>query len=308
MGRHTGEQGSQGAFSPGPSDSVLRPGTSIRDALGWATSALLAGETETPRLDAEILLGHILSLSRTQLCVYWHDSLDAESARRYAQVVRRRAGHEPVAYLVGERAFYDVDLYVDRRVLIPRPETEQIVDEALAWSRGQHGGALRIADVGTGSGALAIVMARYLSRARVWAADISANALRVAAENISRHDLTDRICLVCCDLLGPLLGPFDLIMANLPYVARGEVEFLSPDIREYEPILALDGGEDGLSGIRRLLPQVWDRLAQPGLLLVEIGDQQAKAVVEMAKVYLPSDHVTVLRDYAGLDRVLRVER
>lgn len=303
MCNRIGERGCQKATL-----SVPHQVMSVRDALSWAVRALLAGGNETPRLDAEILLGHVLSLSRAQLPVHWHESLDAEAARRYVELVRRRAAHEPVAYLVGERAFYDVDLYVDRRVLIPRPESEHIVDEALAWCEGQPESTLRIADVGTGSGALGIALGRHLVLARVWATDISAEALRVAAHNSSRYGLRDRISLVCCDLLGPLLGPFDLIVANLPYVARRDADALSPQITEYEPIVALDGGEDGLDVVRRLLPQVRERLAAPGLLLVEIGHEQAKSAVELAEAYLPEGDATLLRDYAELYRVLRVER
>lgn len=285
-------------------------GMSVADALRWATRALVAGGSATPRLDAEVLLGHLLALGRAQLYVHWDDPLDALSARRYTGLIRRRVAHEPVAYLVGARAFYDLNLMVDEHVLIPRPETEHMVEAALAWAQERHVSwqPLRVVDVGTGSGALAIVMARHLVSAEVWATDVSPGALRVTAGNLRCYHLSERVTLLCGDLLAPLAGPFDLILANLPYVARKEIETLAPDVTDYEPRLALDGGEDGLDLIRRLLLQVPPRLARPGLLLLEIDHRQAEAVLVLVRQHLPDAVATLLADYAGLERVVRVER
>lgn len=282
------------------------PCIAIREALRWATRAIARSGSATPRLDAEVLLGYVLLLSRTKLYVHGDEPLDAQPTARYKDLVRRRVAHEPVAYIIGQRAFFDVDLLVDRHVLIPRPETELLVEEALAWGREQRGRVLRVVDVGTGSGAIATVLARHLTRTQVWATDISLAALRVAQRNAGRHDAN--VHLVCGDLLTPLLGPLDLIVANLPYIARKEIDSLAPDVAEYEPRLALDGGEDGLDLVRRLLPQTTDRLSRPGLLLLEIDHRQAKAVMEMVSLHLPDARATVLYDYAGLERIVRVER
>jgi release factor glutamine methyltransferase len=282
--------------------------TSIGEALRWATWLLTAQGFDSPRLDAEILLRHVLGLTRTALYVYLHEPLDAESASRYKEIVRRRLAHEPVAYLTGKRAFYDVDLYVDENVLIPRPESEHLIDAARAWARAQDRSSLRVVDVGTGSGALAIVLARHLPGAKIWAVDISFDALRVAACNVRRYDFQERIDLVCGDLLQALSGPFDLIVANLPYIPREEMPSLPTNVAAYEPHLALDGGEGGLVFMQRLMQQAAQKLAEPGLFLLEIDPRQAGAVTEIAHQIFTGAEVRVLQDYAKRDRIVEIER
>jgi len=163
-------------------------------------------------------------------------------------------------------------------------------------------------DVGTGSGAIALVLARHLAQARVWATDVSLAALHVARANLQHYGLAQRVALVCGDLLTPLAGPFDLIAANLPYVTSDELPTLAPDVRAYEPRLALDGGPDGLALIARLVDQAPERLARPGLLLLEIDPRQAAQVTALAHNAFPDADVTILKDYAGWDRVVCVER
>jgi len=282
-------------------------GRPVREALRWAAVAL-APTSSTPRLDAEVLLAHVLSVSRAQLHLRWNHALGSARSQSYRQLVRQRAAHEPVAYLVGVQPFYDVDLRVDRRVLIPRPETEHLIEEALSWAQRRSQRPLRLVDVGTGCGALVIVLARHLPHAQAWAVDVSRQALEVAASNLDRHGLREQVKLVCGDLLSSLRGPFDLIVANLPYVASEGLPHLPPDITAFEPRLALDGGQDGLALVRRLLAQCPDRLAPGGLVLLEIGDGQGQAVCRVVREHLPLAQATVLRDYAGLERVVRFER
>ena len=283
---------------------AMRVGAAVR----WAAELFAHSGISTPRLDAEILLGYVLSVERTQLYVHWDKPLDGPSLWQFTALVRRRMAREPVAYLIGRRAFYDLDLYVSHDVLVPRPETEHLVEAALAWGQQYAERPLRIVDVGTGSGALAIALARHFARAHVWAVDVSSEALCVAAENVRRYGLKGRVTLVCGDLLQSLASPFDLIVANLPYVAHGEFGSLSPEVAVYEPRLALDGGEDGLDLIRRLLPQASRRLAPSGELLLEIDHRQAKEVVGLVRRHLPGAEIDVLRDYAGLERVVCAER
>ena len=190
-------------------------------------------------------------------------------------------------------------------VLIPRPETEHIVDEALAWARDQKA-CLRVLDVGTGSGALAVVLAQHLGCGSVWAVDISRAALVVAARNVDRYHLGHRVLLVCGDLASAFAGTFDLIVANLPYIARAELDILPPDVGDYEPRLALDGGDDGLDLVRRLLAQLKELLACPGLLLLEIDPRQAETAQDLALRVWPCAEVRMIRDYAEWPRVLRV--
>jgi release factor glutamine methyltransferase len=241
-----------------------------------------------------------------QLLSRWRDDLTSAEAEQFAALLARRAAHEPVAYLLGRRAFYDVELMVTRDVLIPRPETEHLVEAALFWAA-EHPPRW-VVDVGTGSGALAVTMARHLPTARVVAVDLSAAALAVAARNVARYGLGERVTLLQADLLSVLGGPCDLIVANLPYIPQADIATLAPEVAAYEPHLALDGGVDGLALFRRLLVQVPAVLATPGLLLLEIDHRQADAVVALATQHLPRARVTVLRDLAGLPRVVRVEK
>jgi len=283
-------------------------GLSVRDALYRAVRVLADSGSDSPRLDAEVLLAHVLGTSRTDLYVRWAEPLAEEPAQRFAALVRRRAAHEPVAYLIGHREFYDLDLYVDHRVLIPRPETEHLLEDALAWARGQKVWPLRVVDVGTGSGALAVALARHLENAHVWAVDLSAAALEVAEINVRRYGLQDRITLVQGNLLASFTGPFDIITANLPYVPQEDWPSLAPDVAAYEPRSALDGGKGGLEVILRLLEQTPERLAYPGLLLLEIDHRQMDTVLSVARILLPDTRASVVRDYAGLARVIRIER
>jgi len=288
------------------SQEALRAGPlSVRDALRWAVRVLVSSGSDSPRLDAEVLLAHALGIRRSQLPLYWEETLSTEAAEAFTILVRRRAAHEPVAYLVGRRAFYDLDVCVDARVLIPRPESELLVEEALSWARAHEGDVWRVADVGTGSGALAIALARHLPSAWVWGTDLSPEALAVARENARCYGVEGRIGWVCCDLLSALAGPFEIIVANLPYIPHEEIASLPPDIVNYEPHLALDGGPGGLTVIERLLQQVPERLSRPGLLLLEIDSRQAERTAALAGASLPDAHIAVLRDLAGLPRVVR---
>lgn len=286
-----------------PAESIT-----VRDAVAWATRLLASRQCDTPRLDAEVLLGFVLGVARARLHAHWSDALDAAATARYADAVRRRARHEPVAYIIGVRAFYDLDLEVTPDVLIPRPETEHLLEDALTWALAQAHRRIRALDVGTGSGALAVGLARHLPHAQVWAVDRSLAALRVARRNLARYGLEQRVTLVCSDLLASLVGPFDLVVANLPYIPCADLDHLAPDIVNYEPRSALDGGQDGLDLIRRLLDEVPRRLSENSLLLLEIESRQGEAVKRLAEELFPNAEITLLRDYAGLDRVVRIER
>jgi release factor glutamine methyltransferase len=284
----------------------------VRDALRWALRLLVAHGADSPRLDAELLLAHTLGVERPQLMVLWDDCLSPEQATAYTALVRRARDDEPIAYILGERAFYDVDLRVSPAVLIPRHETEHLVEEALAWAGANpdplRATRLRVVDVGTGSGALAVVLARHLPAAEVWAVDVSCDALRVARGNAEQYGVAGRIAFLCADLLDGLAGPFQVIVANLPYIDPLEWPDLQPGIRRYEPRLALDGGERGMAVIERLIAQLPDRLGAPGIALLECDHRQARELATRAGAALPDAGVRVLPDLAGLDRVVRIER
>jgi release factor glutamine methyltransferase len=261
---------------------------------------------DTPRLEAEVLLGHVLGLTRAQIHAHLGRRLDAAELESYYELVERRRQHEPVAYIIGHKEFYGLDFCVDRRVLIPRPETELLVEKGLEIGQvASH--PLTIADVGTGCGAMAISLAVNLPQAIIYALDVSFEALEVTALNCGRYRVEKHVHLLQGDLLSPLPEPVDLIVANLPYVSGAEWEQLPRTITAYEPRSALDGGPDGLNAIRRLLAQVQSYLKPQATILLEIGAAQGAAVTNLAGRHFPAAIVEVAQDYAGLDRMVVVE-
>jgi len=271
----------------------------IGDALEEGT-ALLERATDAPRLEAEVLLAHVTGLPRTALLAHPERSLPAARQIAYRGLLRRRAASHPLPYLTGRVEFYGLELAVTPDVLIPRPETETLVEMALERR------PATVVDVGTGSGCIAVALAVHLPGARVYATDISAPALRVAAANARRHGVQDRVRLIRCDLVGPLRGPFDLIVSNPPYVAEEEWGHLPRSVRQHEPALALHGGPDGLAVARRLLESAPPLLGPSGALLVEIGAAQGERAAALARSLLPKGHVAIHPDLAGRDRVLEV--
>ncbi len=292
----------------------LARGTTVGRALATARQRLKEAGCENARLDAEVLLAHTLGVNRAWLYAHPERRLRPDEAAAFEALVMRRARHEPVAYLVGHKSFYGLDFIVDRRVLIPRPETEVLVEQALEvlrWHQARHeqngsSRALRVADVGTGCGAIAVTLAVKCPDLRVYAIDVSEDALAVAEQNVRRHGVEDRVVLLQGDLLTPLSEPVELIVANLPYIPATDWPTLAPDITEYEPRVALDGGPDGLAVIERLLAQASAWLLPRGVILLEIGRDQGDPVRQRALRHFPWAQVDVLSDYAGLDRIVRI--
>lgn len=273
-------------------------------ARGWA-AAELAASTEKPHLEAELLLAALLERSRAYLLAHLDAPLPEAVAATYRAWVLRRAAGEPLPYITGRIEFFGLDFAVSPAVLIPRPETELLVEAALAHVAERAGVPPRIADVGTGSGCIAVTLALQLPQARLYALDISPEALAIAQQNAARHGVADRIGFLEGDLLTPLSEPVDLIVSNPPYVAESEWETLPVSVRR-EPRLALLAGADGLAVVRRLLAQTPAKLRPGGLLLVEIGEWQGAAVLELAQQTFPTAECRILTDLAGKDRVLRV--
>jgi release factor glutamine methyltransferase len=275
-------------------------------ALLRAAQTHLELHSTTPRLDAELLLAHLLAWPRARLIAEGGHPIPAGLAEAFVALVTRRANGEPVAYLVGHKEFYGLDLAVDRRVLGPRPETELLVELSLAAARriaAARAAPLRIADIGTGSGAIAVALAAHLPGALLDAVDISADALAVAEVNMARHGLAGQVRLLRGDLLAPLDGLYDLIVSNPPYTILAEVE---PNVLAHEPHLALAGGPDGADLYRRLLADAPARLARGGALLCEIGAWQGELVASLARAAFPAAETRVDRDLAGRDRVVSV--
>ena len=278
----------------------------LRAALVAATARLRAAGVDSPRLDAEILLLHALGQDwdRTRLYTVFADPLPPDVAEAYAALIARRGEGEPVAYLVGRREFMGRPFAVGPGVLVPRPETECLVEWIVARVRaGAVGATPRAVDVGTGSGAIALSLAAALPDARVVALDRSTHALRWARENRDQLGPSDRVLLVRGDLLAPV-GSVDLIAANLPYLRP---EQLHAGIAR-EPAEALVGGPDGLGPYRALLAQAGASLCSPGLLAAEIDPEQAPAMVALCRAAFPGATIGVERDLAGLARFVTVER
>jgi len=275
---------------------------SVEEALAEGIRELDQVGIESARLDAEVLLADSLGITRSQLYVRLNQGLAPEEYEAWTEYLARRKRGEPVAYILGCKEFYGLDFYVDRRALIPRPETELLVERAMELAGGN---ALSlIADIGTGSGCIAVSLAKALPEAKIYAVDISSEALAVAAINCQKHGVGERIELLWGDLLEPLPEPVELIVANLPYVSEPEFVSLPKEIRDYEPKIALNGGPDGLALIRCVLAEAKSYLKPGGKILLEIGATQGSAAIALAKRSFPKARLEVIPDYAGLDRML----
>jgi release factor glutamine methyltransferase len=280
---------------------------SIQEVLVSAVRALgMRMDYRHARFEAELLLANALGITRTYLLARLADPLDAATAARFAAMVARRAQGEPVAYILGHKEFYGLDLVVDRRVLIPRAETELLVELALgALKSVSHPGPL-VVDVGTGSGAIALAIARHAESARIIATDISADALAVAGLNARRLNLAERVQFIQSDLLYAIDQQADILVANLPYIPLGRFEELPREIRHFEPRPALVGGLDGLSIFARLLDQVDAHVDRAGIVFLEISEEQGSEARALGEARIPGARVSIHRDLEGLDRVVEI--
>ena len=278
----------------------------IREALRRASQRLAAAGSDEASLEAELLLAHALSTDRTHLFQRISDVLPPDHATAFEALLGRRLAHEPTAYIIGHREFYGLEFEITPAAIIPRPETETLVELVLGFARERGLAALAIADIGVGCGAIAVALSVSLPEAAVIAVDISPEALALARRNAERHGVGARIDFRQGDLLAPLDAPVDAIAANLPYVRSGDLEAGPPEIREHEPRLGLDGGADGLDLIRRLLRDAPRYLSPGGALFAEIGEEQGELARALAAASFPQAQIEVQPDLSGLDRVLVV--
>ena len=271
----------------------------LAEVLNRNRAVLTQNAIEDASLEAELLLRHTLKLNRTQLYIELENELSPQDERAYEALIARRLKGEPSAYIIGHREFYGRDFQVNHHTLVPRPESELLVERALSLWHDQR--IPTIADIGTGCGAIAISLALELPRAKIYATDLSAKALEVAASNCQRHGVTDRVRLIQGDMLEPLPGPVELIVANLPYVRRAEI---APD--NFEPWLALDGGADGTEMIAGLCRQAKSKLAENGSMLLEIGAGQRQTITELLCRLFPDGDMEVFPDLGGIERVVHL--
>ena len=277
----------------------------IRQVASEVEAILERNGISDSRLEAEVLLRHALQYERAQFYASLNEHISAEHIQHIQDLVERRIGREPLAYITGQREFYGLDFFVSPNVLIPRQETELLVDAALAFAREHPVGVIAIADIGTGSGAIAIAIGVNLPDSSVFATDCSADALKVANCNRRRHDIANRVSLHRGDLLAPIVQRVDLIVSNPPYIANHLLPGLPSEVLR-EPQLALDGGDEGLEVIRRLLEQAPPKLKAGGQLILEISPEQLEQVCATAQEQFPDSEVSHINDLLGLARCVTI--
>lgn len=281
----------------------------IKQSLIWAIKFFKKSKNISPALDAEILLAFTLKKPKEFLYAHSEKKITAAQFSKFKKIIARRAKHEPIAYIIGHKYFYDLDFFVNKRVLIPRPETEILVENTI------NKNPTAIIDVGTGSGAIAVSLAHRLPNAKIFATEISSAALKVAQKNISHHKVA--VTLLCGNLLKPLLKKSKItnfksltIAANLPYLTTNQWKKTQPEIKKYEPRQALDGGADGLKYYRELLQQLELLITGHRLSITsffEIDPSQKKSITKLIKRRFPAAKIEIKKDLAGRDRLVIFE-
>ncbi|MBN2569352.1 MAG: peptide chain release factor N(5)-glutamine methyltransferase [Deltaproteobacteria bacterium] len=272
--------------------------------------ALLRGKGfSTPRLDAEVLLAACLKCDRLSLYTRRIDSITDERAEEFDGWITRRSKGEPVAYIVGEKEFWSLDFYVNKNALIPRPDTEVLVEEVIRISEEYaEKDNIKVLDVGTGSGSIGVAIASEYPNMTVVAIDSSLEAVSLARRNALRHNLLDRIFFVCASLLKPILGKFDIVVSNPPYISESEYDTLPPEVRNFEPRGALVAGPDGTEFHRDLVTGAQEILNRGGWLVMEVGTGQSKTIENMLREEGAYNQISSRRDYAGIERVVTGRR
>ena len=270
--------------------------------LDWAQHKLLQAEVASPRLDAEVLMAESLNISRTELMTYPGRVLNQVEAENFRSSIERRVLREPVSHITGVQEFWSLEFSVNEKVLTPRPETEILVEQCLK-ALAKNSSPFKILDLGTGSGILAITLAKEFPQSQITA--IEKSALEVAQKNALRHAVADRISFVSADMMkADWQGPYHLIVSNPPYIESENLSKCMPEVRQYEPVQALDGGRDGLDYYRFIVPRAMEQLDEGGLLAFEIGHNQAAAVVTLMENCSGYQDIQVVQDYSGYDRVV----
>jgi release factor glutamine methyltransferase len=294
--------------------SEHREAWTVRRLLEWTTPFFTRKEVDSPRLSAELLLAHVLKVPRLKLYTDYERVLAEKDLGAYRALVQRAAEHEPIAYLTGTAHFFNLEFEINRDVLIPRPDTETVVENVLQLARHQSGmEAPRVLDLCTGSGCIAAAIAHHLKSSTVLATDVSEGAVDVARRNVERLGLAGRVVVEQGDLYEALskvvdVQPFNLIVSNPPYIPTGKIEELDRNVREYEPISALDGGLDGFAIHRRILAGAGERLVSGGRVYLEIGYDQGETGREIAAGHSEFEDVKVLKDHSGNDRVVTARK
>lgn len=312
MSRSNAQPNAQHAAAPGESWTIGR-------LLQWTQSHFEKAGLDAPRLSAELLLAHAMDCRRIDLYARFEQEPSDSQRAAFRALVRRAAEHQPIAYLTGSKEFYSLDFFVTPDVLIPRPETELLVERTIDYCRDHPADRHDVLDVGTGSGCIAIAISKRVATVRAVATDVSEAALAVARRNVERHGLTDRVRLVQADLLelpndalppadGTHVPGFDVIVSNPPYIGHGERDALPKNVRDYEPAVALFAGPDALAVYRRIAADAERHLKPAGTLLLEVGMGHAAAVEEIFEGATSLNRMGRFKDLAGIERVVQFER
>lgn len=286
----------------------------VLEILNWAARYLKDHHIENPRLNAELLMAYSLQENRESLYMRLKEPLGEEQRDTFERLVQRRISGEPIQYILGKQQFWSIDFKVDPRCLIPRPETELLVEETVSiLSRYPSSEIPRVLEIGTGSGAIAIALAKEVKEVDIIATDISRDALSLAKENATSLGLLSKIRFLQANLFEPFSNlrgrePFFIILSNPPYIARPEIKKLSREVKDFEPLIALDGGEDGLDYYRRIISQAPHYLKRGGWLLLEVGNNQADSVSEMIEADRRFQKPQCVKDLSGIQRVVKAQR
>jgi release factor glutamine methyltransferase len=279
----------------------------VKDILKQSIKLLKDGGIESPQLDAEVLLSYVLNKDRSQLYIYPDYVLNEDENSHYRALIDKRLERIPISYLTGHKEFMSLDFKVNRNVLIPRPETELLVETVCKFRSPQHPSqkVIKVLDLGTGSGAIAVSLAKYNPNYSILATDVSMSALFVARENAIHNDVIDRVSFIQTDLFDGISqdSKFDWVVSNPPYILTGDLPSLSQEIRKYEPILALDGGADGLDVIKRIIENAFMFLKPSGHLAIEFGYGQSDSVKRIADEIGKYSDYLIVNDYSGLPRI-----
>jgi release factor glutamine methyltransferase len=292
---------------------MAEPPWTVLKLLQWTSDYFTQKGVDAPRASAELLLAHVLSQDRLSLYLNYDSPLEPPELAAFRQCIKRRVAGEPVQYITGSKEFWSLKLWVSPAVLIPRPETEVLVETVVDFVRQREftWKGVRTIDVGTGSGAIAIALAKELPSMKIVATDLSAAALRLARENAIQHQVDDRIHFVRTDMFAGISGArggFSVLVANPPYVSHAEFPELPREVRDFEPRYALDGGADGLAVIRHIVAQAPPILQSSGALFMEMGAGQAERVIALVRSTQQYRQHRVIKDYSGIDRILVAEK
>lgn len=277
--------------------------------LTWSVERLIKAGVNSARLEAEILLAKAIHGRRLDVYLEPHRILNLQELCEHQNFIKRRLSREPISYILGQREFWSLDFKVTPEVLVPRPETEVLIELLIEI----HGnlpidGSPHILDIGTGSGNIAVAVAKEIPDSRITAVDVSPAALAIALENSRLHNVSGQIEFVQSNLFEKVTGQFDYILSNPPYIASREIAELMPDVRDYEPQLALNGGEDGLDYYKHIIPGAWERLKDDGVLIMEIGMDQAMDIRCLMDQHGGYEEPEVTPDYSGRDRVISARK